>query len=779
MSREASTSERTEEIINNLTSPNIKAEAYLEVDNQGSWVKIDDIDFETGIKWTEAGKNEKYNNFSLTSLPGTVAFRVVNFNGNYFPGSGSALANFFDLDTKIRLRAGYVLSTGATSTETISLNDVIGIYVRSFFYRTEHSAGTVILDSDDSTTPIHFTDLWTPLYDSETYDDSTYSPDAYTVHTHDAVLAGLETFTSISVTANTTNGTIYYRTFNDPFMLDESVSTDWTNAGSLVNGTKTVDFTDIEDQRYIQIGIVFDGVGWGDGTTISNISVSIITRFEEIYRSVYYLDRPRFTDPKIPNMPMVICSGRDIFKRAIGVDIKYSDINGLEIDDIIKSVCDKVGIGYNSTSIADLSAFNTRTTFSIGNSDVIKADKLLDQCMQIINTSGYVMYTEYEENADDNILYVQLRPQIEDTVGAFSYKNYESIGDVSKNPGKILQRMTVLSDNKPTESDSQLDTLAISTTGSKSLTWTGEAEYKRIEVDIPGNITISNLSVNPTSITFTVDSVTGTVNVTAFGNKWQGRRGSVTATVTNREFNDFDVRGDYVGGEDRTYEIEIDATGTPDTFKWRQNAGTYTTGVAITSSWYSLGDGLQIKFGNTTGHTLADKWDFPVTVNPPVYEGEAIDWDNMALLDGTTSRLVNPLILSDAECKTIAESFVTEFGTPVFEARGLVWPYMNLIPELNDAYMLWRRWVGGTSADEIYIITKIEHHYDKSKQPNMFTTFSLEDSGSKYSDLGTFIYDSIVDWDKGFVWDMGISDPQDSPAEIDAATTIVNNVDFV
>jgi hypothetical protein len=175
MSREASTSERTEEIINNLASPNIKNEAYLEVDNEGSWVKVDDIDFETGIKWTEAGKNEKYNNFSLTPLPGTIKFNVVNFEGRYFPGSGSSLANFFDLDTKVRLRAGYILESGAASTATVSLNDVIGFYVRSFFYRTEHSGGTVILDSDDTTTPVHFTDLWTPLYDSETYDDSLFS----------------------------------------------------------------------------------------------------------------------------------------------------------------------------------------------------------------------------------------------------------------------------------------------------------------------------------------------------------------------------------------------------------------------------------------------------------------------------------------------------------------------------------------------------------------------------------------------------------------------------
>jgi hypothetical protein len=306
--------------------------------------------------------------------------------------------------------------------------------------------------------------------------------------------------------------------------------------------------------------------------------------------------------------------------------------------------------------------------------------------MQIINTTGYVMYTEYDETEDDNILYVQTRPALADTVGVFNYNNYESIGGTSKNPGKILQRVTVLTDTQVTDAEVQLDTEAISTTGAKTLSWSGNAEYKRITADLPGNITISSLSVNPTSITFTVDSVTGTVNVTAYGNKWSS---------TN-----------------------------------------------------------------------------------PAYEGEAIEWDNMTLLNGVTARLENPLVISDAEAKSIADSYVTQFGTPKFEARGLKWPYMNLIPELNDGYTLWRRWVGGTAADEVYIITKISHHFDMAESPRHWTSFNLEDSGSELSDLGGVLWDGVPDWDKGFVWDMGISTPLSSDAEIDAATTITLDVDF-
>jgi len=57
-------------------------------------------------------------------------------------------------------------------------------------------------------------------------------------------------------------------------------------------------------------------------------------------------------------------------------------------------------------------------------------------------------------------------------------------------------------------------------------------------------------------------------------------------------------------------EVEIDGTGTPDTFKWRKNGGSYTEDVSITGSAQTLSDGVTVTFGATTGHTLADNWAF-------------------------------------------------------------------------------------------------------------------------------------------------------------------------
>ena len=70
----------------------------------------------------------------------------------------------------------------------------------------------------------------------------------------------------------------------------------------------------------------------------------------------------------------------------------------------------------------------------------------------------------------------------------------------------------------------------------------------------------------------------------------------------------------YTGQYNLTYKVEIDATWTPDTFKWSSDGGvSYTTGVDITGSAQTLNNGVTITFWATTWHTLWDKWEFDVT----------------------------------------------------------------------------------------------------------------------------------------------------------------------
>ncbi len=74
------------------------------------------------------------------------------------------------------------------------------------------------------------------------------------------------------------------------------------------------------------------------------------------------------------------------------------------------------------------------------------------------------------------------------------------------------------------------------------------------------------------------------------------------------------------GGESRhntttSYRVEIDGTGTPDTFKWSNDGGStwVASTVAITGTAQTLEKGVTVTFGATTGHTAEDHWDFDVS----------------------------------------------------------------------------------------------------------------------------------------------------------------------
>lgn len=85
---------------------------------------------------------------------------------------------------------------------------------------------------------------------------------------------------------------------------------------------------------------------------------------------------------------------------------------------------------------------------------------------------------------------------------------------------------------------------------------------------------------------------------------------------TGSGLDDATSGGTFTGTADERYEILIDATGTPDTFKWRKVCKTvgsavcsYTSGVSITGGAQTLSEGVTVTFAATTGHTLSDKWE--------------------------------------------------------------------------------------------------------------------------------------------------------------------------
>jgi hypothetical protein len=87
-----------------------------------------------------------------------------------------------------------------------------------------------------------------------------------------------------------------------------------------------------------------------------------------------------------------------------------------------------------------------------------------------------------------------------------------------------------------------------------------------------------------------------------------GISGPVYSPTGPAALNDAISGGTHTGTAAATFTVEIDGAGTPDTFRWKKNAGAWTAGVAITGAAQNLSDGVTVKFTATTGHTVGDSW---------------------------------------------------------------------------------------------------------------------------------------------------------------------------
>ena len=102
--------------------------------------------------------------------------------------------------------------------------------------------------------------------------------------------------------------------------------------------------------------------------------------------------------------------------------------------------------------------------------------------------------------------------------------------------------------------------------------------------------------------------------------------------------NDLTDNNTYTGSEDVRFEIEINGTSSPNTFRWRTHdvsnnvVSSYSATTNITAGAQSLSNGLTITFGSTTGHTLNDKWVISCKAG-----GRLSDWNQGGLV-GTDGR---------------------------------------------------------------------------------------------------------------------------------------------
>jgi hypothetical protein len=83
---------------------------------------------------------------------------------------------------------------------------------------------------------------------------------------------------------------------------------------------------------------------------------------------------------------------------------------------------------------------------------------------------------------------------------------------------------------------------------------------------------------------------------------------------TGSGLDDLTLSGNYNGVWTDQLRVEIDGTGTPDTFRWSIDGGATweVEDVNMTGSAQLLQDGIYVTFAATTGHTLGDLWNSDV-----------------------------------------------------------------------------------------------------------------------------------------------------------------------
>lgn len=150
----------------------------------------------------------------------------------------------------------------------------------------------------------------------------------------------------------------------------------------------------------------------------------------------------------------------------------------------------------------------------------------------------------------------------------------------------------------------------------------------------------------------------GTGNSLANLPKWIGfTRGYVFGNITDHFVGSGldDMTGDISAATNTevcVFEVEIEnASTTPDTYRWRKNGGSYTTGFITAATPIELLDGVTITFTNENGHTNGDKWYIVVRNNT------ALTVENAKISRSTDASTYNEIGISTSTSGSGAANF--------------------------------------------------------------------------------------------------------------------------
>lgn len=141
------------------------------------------------------------------------------------------------------------------------------------------------------------------------------------------------------------------------------------------------------------------------------------------------------------------------------------------------------------------------------------------------------------------------------------------------------------------------------------------------------------------------DSLGGMIRSKGFTQIATGLNYIKAVVFTGVGLNDATSGGTYTGIVNATYMVIIDSSAaSPDTFKWKKNAGSFTTGVSMSAGAHTLSDGVTITFAAQDGHTLNDQWvitaiSYTAAPDGMLHHFEGSSTRNYVVIEGDLARI--------------------------------------------------------------------------------------------------------------------------------------------
>ena len=532
--KSASTPDRTEEILYDIVGGSrSKPIAKLEYsqDQGASFTEFGDV---KTLSFSKSNNNTQYNKFILVPPSSTLSSSFDNKAEKYSPGAGGEFDGILRRNLLVRPSLGYQMTDANETTNSFAVSNYKTLYHTKIF-------GSTIVNDIASASSfsglLGITDNWA-LYDSETYDDSTYTPDGYWLSniSEYSDLNGSLKLTSLNMTSDNVNIYAYYRASDAQSELTNN-SISFTSLGALAVGVNTLTLPDITE-RFFQFAIVFDTGSWGTGS-VSAMSITQETYYEYFSAGEFLVDRPSFSSA-FGNYSASI-SARDKFKKALETKVSSpSYTSSTDVALILRDACDSAGLSHNDGVELIPDTEYTVTIADDDNFKDIQAIKLFNEVMTYLNWKN----ANYRiELTDDGHVQLVIKDSTVNTADwQLDYRwNLLAISKAYESDN-LAQRITVLAKSHTVETKTRLETQNYTSVQSgTTLSWSNDALYKEIIVTVNSGDGVFTLNTTENdSINFNITGTVIDVDVTVKGNELKASQPFIGESIyyTNAEFND-------------------------------------------------------------------------------------------------------------------------------------------------------------------------------------------------------------------------------------------------